>query len=115
MNKFKNDPFEVAPPRKRKGRGAVANVFYDSQQNSQQSTLAHDALGGGMDMNYTGQVNGKNGKIFGAKGLPTMTVGGIDMLLNPDEQVECCQACNSSNYMAPPTATPAQEQDVLWL
>ena len=45
-----------------------------------------------------------------------MGPGNINMLANPDgDNPECCQACNSSNYMAPPTATPAQEQDVLWL
>ena len=32
MNKTNKELFDVAPPtRKRKGRGAVANVFYDSQ------------------------------------------------------------------------------------
>lgn len=69
-----------------------------------------------MEGNFTGPMLDKNGKIFGGQTLPSMQSGGLDMLVNPDEsQIECCQACNSSNYMAPPTATPAQEQEVLWL
>ena len=62
-------------------------------------------------MNFTDKMNGKvTPTNFGGKGLPKIESSDIDMLANPDnENQECCAACNSSNYMAPPTATPALE------
>ena len=70
-----------------------------------------------MDVNFTGKTNGKvMSTNFGGKGLPKIKSGDIDMLANPEgENQECCAACNSSIYMAPPTATPALEENVLWL
>ena len=117
--KMKNEMFEIAVPRKRKARGTVSNAFFDSQQSAQPTpTLVHnDSFGGEMDVNFTGKTNGKvMSTNFGGKGLPKIKSGDIDMLANPEgENQECCAACNSSIYMAPPTATPALEENVLWL
>ena len=53
---------------------------------------------------------------FGGKGLPKIESSDIDMLANPDQETqECCAACNSSICNEAPAATPALEQNVLWL
>ena len=85
VTKFKeNDPFEARPVKRRKGRGAVANVFYDSQLPDSQPQLANaDSLQGSLDSRMdanSGLINDKNGKIFGGKGLPSMDVGDVSML-----------------------------------
>ena len=53
------------------------------------------------------------------RGLGDMDVADVDMLRGDgaaeSDKEGICSACHSSNYVAPPGPTPAQETNVLWV